>query len=34
MTVLKVNGKWVSLQSISLLRSFYYTVYNAVGDYV
>ena len=34
LTVLKVNGKWVSTQGISLLYSIYYAVYDAVGSYL
>ena len=34
LTVLKVNGKWVSTQGISLLYSIYYAVVDAVGDYI
>ena len=34
LTVLKVNGKWVSLQGVSLLYTIYYAVYDAVGSYL
>lgn len=34
LTVLKVNGKWVSTQGISLLYSLYYAVHEAVGNYI
>lgn len=34
LTVLKVNGKWVSTQGLSLLYSIYYAVHEAVGNYI
>lgn len=34
LTVLKINGKWVSLQSLSLLYSLYYTISGAVRNYI
>ena len=34
LTVLKINGKWVSTQGLSLLYSIYYAVQEAVGSYL
>lgn len=34
LTVLKINGKWVSTQGLSLLYSIYYAVQEAVGNYL
>ena len=34
LTVLKINGKWVSTQGLSLLYSIYHAVQEAVGSYL